>query len=76
MASFITIFHLALSAPLYINSGMFIPFKGPPRESRGPEVRGAEPPEFSLVGGGGLKRYRLLAEPEKFYRGLILDRNL
>ena len=76
MASFITLLNLALASPLYINSRMFIPFKGPSERVPGQEVRGAEPPEFYLQAERGRQKYRFFAEPERFYRGLILDRTL
>lgn len=77
MAEFWRILNLALSSPLYFHTRMFNPFKGAFPESKKAEPRyEGVPPEFSLWGKSPGFYYRYFAEPERFYRGLIVDRRL
>jgi len=72
MSSFLKILNLALSSPLYLNTKMFIPLKENPEKVPTFNYDGI-PPEFNFYGKRGSFYYRYFSEPERFYRGLIVD---
>jgi len=75
MASFLKILNIALSAPLYLDTRMFTFFEGGvPKVLKVRYER--NPLEFNLYGKNGLFYYRYFREPERFYRGLIIDKYL
>ncbi|MBX6422238.1 hypothetical protein [Thermosulfurimonas sp. F29] len=77
MNGFLKILNMALSSPLYFRDGMFTPYKGPPQGIRRAGAGAAgTPPEFVLWGKSPQGYYRHFTEPERFYRGLIVDRTI